>query len=114
MKHFILCFINMLLLVCGQMLFKYAANAREISSVHDMVKLIFNLHMIAAVTLYASATLLWVYILSKVPLSYAYPIQAIAFPLVVTLSFFLFKEPIPLNRWIGVGIIVIGAFVSSV
>jgi len=113
MKNFILCLLNVGLLVCGQLLFKLAAHGKEMSSFSGFKKLIFSPYMIAAVTLYAGATVLWVYILTKVPLSYAHPIQALAFPLVTVCSLMFLKEPIPSHRWIGIGIIVIGALVAS-
>ena len=94
-------------------MFKLGTRGKEISSFTDIMKLLLYPYMILAVALYAGATLLWIYILTKIPLSYAYPIQALAFPLVVALSFFLFKETVPINRWIGVGIIVFGALVAS-
>ena len=108
-----LCLINVVMLICGQLLFKFGVRDREISSLLDLVKLMFYPYMIIAVILYASAALLWVYILTKIPLSYAYPIQALAFPLVVIFSLVLFKEEIPIHRWIGVGAIVFGAFLAS-
>jgi len=102
-----------LLLVCAQILFKYVAHNKELTSLLDYIKLIFNPFMIMAIALYAGITFLWVYILTKVPLSYAHPIQALAFPLVLILSFVLFKETIPLQRWIGVAVIVFGVFLVS-
>ena len=95
------------------MLLRYGAHNRDISSVLDVVKLMLNPLMMSAVAIYIAATLLWVYILTKIPISYAYPIQALAFPMVVALSFLIFKETVPINRWIGVGIIVIGSYVAS-
>jgi len=113
MKNFMLCIINVGLLVCGQLLFKLAARGNEISSLSSLKKLILSPYMILAVILYAGTTILWVYILTKVPLSYAHPIQALAFPLVTVCSLLLLKEPIPSHRWIGIGIIVLGALVAS-
>jgi len=113
MKNFMLCLLNVGLLICGQLLFKSAAYGKEILSLRDMVRLLLSPYMIGAVTLYAGTTILWVYILTKVPLSYAHPIQALAFPLVAIFSVFFFKETIPVHRWIGIGIIVFGTLVAS-
>jgi drug/metabolite transporter (DMT)-like permease len=113
MKNFMLCLLNVGLLVCGQLLFKLAAYGKEISSFRDMIKLLFSPYMIAAITLYAGTTILWVYILTKVPLSYAHPIQALAFPLVTVCSLMFLKEPIPSHRWVGIGIIILGALVAG-
>jgi len=112
-KDFMLCLSNVGFLVGGQLLFKRGVSGREISSLPDVVKLMFKPSIIVAIILYAGATLLWIYILTRIPISYAYPIQALAFPLVVVCSFFLFKEAVPIQRWIGLGIIVLGAFIAS-
>jgi len=103
----------MALLVCGQLLFRHAAHGREISSLMDVVRLLSSRYSIAAIALYAGAVFLWPYILTRMPLSHAYPIQALAFPLVVILSMLLFQEAVPVNRWIGVGIIVLGVLIAS-
>ena len=113
MRNTALCLLNVVLLLCGQLLFKYGARNREVSSVTDVVKLMFSPPILIAVVVYAVATLLWIYILTKIPISYAYPIQALAFPLVVVMSSFLFNEKIPTNRWIGIGIIILGVLVAS-
>jgi len=113
MKNFMLCLLNVGLLVCGQLLFKLAARGNEISSLSGLKRLIFSPYMILAVTLYAGTTILWVYILTKVPLSYAHPIQALAFPLVTVCSLLFLKESIPIHRWIGICIIIFGAIIAS-
>jgi drug/metabolite transporter (DMT)-like permease len=113
MKNFMLCLLNVGLLACGQLLFKLAAHDNEISSLSGLKKLILSPYMILAVTLYAGTTILWVYILTKVPLSYAHPIQALAFPLVTVCSLLFLKESVPSHRWVGIGIIVLGALVAG-
>jgi len=113
MKNFMLCLLNVALLVCGQLLFKLAVRNKEITTVSDAVSLLFSPYMISAIVLYVGTTFLWVYILTKVHLSYAYPIQALAFPLVVFFSFLLYNEDVPIQRWIGIGVIVLGAIIAS-
>jgi len=113
MKYIMLCLLNVALLACGQLLFRHATHNREVVSLAGALRLFASPYAVLAVGLYAGATILWMYILTKMPLSHAYPIQALAFPLVVVLSFFFFQEAVPLNRWIGLGIIVIGVFIAS-
>jgi len=113
MKSLLLCLLNTALLVAGQLLFKYGANDKKIENLGDIFKLVFNPVIILALFLYAGTTLLWLYILSSTPISYAYPIQALAFPLVLIISSFIFNEHISIFRWLGVLIIVIGVFVST-
>jgi drug/metabolite transporter (DMT)-like permease len=113
MKNIMLCLLAVVLTVCGQMFFKLGAQEKEISSIPDILKLFLSPMIIIAVTLYVGTTILWVYILSKMPLSYAYPFIALAFPLVIAISSFLFHESVPVHRWVGVGIIVFGTLLAS-
>ncbi len=112
MKTTMLCLLNTLLMVTGQVLFKIGASGKIISSFKDIVILLFNPIIIFALFIYGGTTMLWLYILNKTPISYAYPIQALAFPAVLVISSILFKEAIPITRWIGVCIIFIGVFVA--
>lgn len=97
----------------GQMLFKLGSNGKQINSLFDIIKLFFTPIVFLALCLYAGTTGLWLYILSKTPISQAYPIQALAFPLVLIVSSFVFHEQISINKWIGVLIIVAGVTVAT-
>lgn len=112
MKELILCLINTLLMVCGQLLFKMGSNGKTLTGFSDIISLLFSPTILLALAIYACNTVLWLYILSKVKLNFAYPIQALAFPLVLIASAFIFREQIPINRWIGVVIIVIGVCIA--
>lgn len=113
MSMTILCFLNTLLMAAGQILFKYGAADKKLDSVGDVFSLFFTPVIFFALCLYAAATGLWLYILSRVPINFAYPIQALAFPLVLIVSIFLFKESIPIHRWVGVAIICFGVFITT-
>ena len=54
--------------------------------------------MIAALALYAVATVLWVYVLRTVPLSAAYAVFAFAFIIVPVLAHFVLDEPLSAER----------------
>jgi len=69
--------------------------------------------MWVAVALYAGATLLWVRILTNVPLSRAYPFVALAFVLVPAAGYLLFNEPITLRYALGAALIIIGVAVAA-
>lgn len=112
MKDFLLCILNTALLACGQMLFKLGSNGKSINKLSDIISLVLSPVILLALMLYAGTTLLWLYILSRVKLSYAYPIQALAFPVVLITSALIFHEQIPINRWLGVGIIFIGVYIA--
>ena len=62
-------------MACGQLLFKISADRVRRGSVSEgfMAALFTNGYFIAAVTLYGLLTILWVWLLTSVPLSRAYP-----------------------------------------
>src|SRR3982750_1621236 len=97
----------------GQILFKRAA--RQIDPDGQWWLELARLPtMWVAVALYAGATLLWVRILTTVPLSRAYPFAALAFVLVPAAGYLFFHEPITIRYALGTALIVIGvAFAAS-
>ena len=66
-----------------------------------------------AIFVYASATLFWLFILQKIPLSLAYPFTALAMVVIPIISTFMFDEKLTINYWFGAGLIVSGIFVIS-
>ena len=56
------------------------------------------------------ATLLWLYILKHYEFSVAYPLTSISYIIGMAAAIFVFHEAIPLTRWIGVVLIMIGVF----
>lgn len=112
MKMTLLCLLNTMLMVIGQMLFKIGSKGKEFNSIISIISVLFSPVVLLALCLYAGTTVLWLYILSKVEISYAYPIQALAFPIVLVMSSFVFHEQIPLNRWIGALIVFAGVFIA--
>ncbi|MEO8061547.1 MAG: hypothetical protein ABI821_02240 [Pseudomonadota bacterium] len=69
--------------------------------------------MWVAVALYAVSTLLWVRILTTVPLSRAYPFVALAFVLVPAAGYLFFNETVNARYAIGTALIVIGVAVAA-
>lgn len=56
------------------------------------------------------ATILWFYILRHYPLSEAHPLTCLSFVFGLLASAWFLHEPIPVTRWIGVGIIMVGVY----
>jgi len=102
-----------LVLAAGQILFKRAAlqigAPQGASWILDVARLP---TMWLAVILYAAATLLWVRILTTVPLSRAYVFVALAFVIVPAAGYLLFDETISLRFVIGTLLIVAGVMVA--
>ena len=50
----------------------------------------------------------WIFTLSRLELNQAYPMVALTIPLTAALATWLFGEPLPLLRGVGIGLIVCG------
>lgn len=74
-------------------------------------QLIWNPIFLLAVGLYILGFIIWLIVLSKLDLSYAYPILALSYSLVPLLSMWTFGESIPPMRWVGIAIICLGVAV---
>jgi multidrug transporter EmrE-like cation transporter len=58
--------------------------------------------------LFGVSALFWLVVLSRVPLSIAYPFVGISYVLVVLFARIFLDEHVPITRWIGVGIVALG------
>lgn len=99
-------------LTAGQILFKRSASRVDLAGAW-VLELARMPAMWAAVALYAGATLLWVRILTTVPLSRAYPFAALAFILVPAAGYFLFDEPVNARYLLGTALIIGGVIVAA-
>lgn len=59
------------------------------------------------------ASLAWMAAMTKFELSHAYPFMSLNFVIVLILSGVLLREPVTLQKTMGVGLIVLGTLVSS-
>lgn len=103
---------NIILLVAGQTLFKLGLSKVTFSLEH-IFKVIFQPYIFAGLVIYVIATIIWFYVLTRVNLSLAYPIQSLCYVLAAFVGMFLFKEIIPPTRWLGICLIVLGAAVTA-
>lgn len=62
----------------------------------------------AGLAVYAVSAMFWLVVLSRVPLSFAYPFVGIAYVLVVAFARLFLHENVPALRWVGVVIIATG------
>lgn len=115
MKTLILAFSAPAIGTVGQLLLKHVMKSVgpigtvDLASANHIVpRLLGNPLFIAAVALYCLGFLVWLVVLSKLELSYAYPILALSYCMVPLLSHMLFGEQVSLMRWVGIGIICCG------
>lgn len=101
---------NIVLLVTGQVLFKIGLGR---TGGLNWVKLATSPAVIGGVMLYAMATVLWFAVLTRMPLSVAYPMQAFAYVLAMVPAYFLFHESITASKVAGVAVILFGVYLLA-
>ncbi|WP_438444919.1 EamA family transporter [Gorillibacterium sp. sgz5001074] len=107
---FILIVINTLILVSGQFLWKFGMQKSPggFGTVGGVFQLFLSPYVLSGLAMYGVATVLWLYILSRVPLSMAYPIQSLAYILAVIGAYYIFGEPLNAAKIIGCVLILAG------
>ena len=101
------------LLSAGQVLFKKTADAAVTHSLSRFLgSLLASPHFWAALFIYGAATFLWIFALSRVPLSRAMPFVALTFIIVPAIGAAFFGERLNLLYWLGVLIILVGVSVT--
>lgn len=103
----ILCVVG---LAIGQILFKLSATSLTQTGSFFAPKTATTL--LVAMTLYATTTIAWVWVLQKVELGRVYPLMALAFVLVPLGSYFILGERFQSQYFVGVALIMIGIVVA--
>jgi len=67
----------------------------------------------AGLALFGASALVWLVVLSRASLSFAYPFAALTYVLILLFDAFVLNETVPALRWAGVGFIAVGIFLIS-
>lgn len=97
----------------GQILFKLAALDLPKSGgiLTVLSSLALNLYLLAGLTIYMGATVLWIWMLREVPLNLAYPVMALAFLFVPLLGALILGEPLQRATLTGGVMIILGVYI---
>jgi drug/metabolite transporter (DMT)-like permease len=102
--QYLLLFTTTALLALGQVLFKMTAGDNP----SDTWAFLFSPIFLAALVVYGIATLCWILTLRQVPLTAAYPMQALAIVIVLFIGVLVFKEKLSIVQWVGAAAILGG------
>ena len=98
----------------GQILFKKTAltlssqNSPNLGLVEGILHALTIPWLYLALIVYACATVFWLYLLQRIPLSVAYPFTALAMTIVPIIAYFIFGERMPWSYWLGLFFILCG------
>jgi len=93
-------------LAIGQVLFKAAAAAIDPSA-----GIFFTSPLLMALGIYAATTVVWVYILTRLPLNVAYPFSLLGSALVPIFAHYCFDEIIGMKTIVGMALVLLGLVV---
>lgn len=93
----------------GQVLFKFAADRAKVNAAEGfLTPLLSDWYFLAAVAVYGLLTILWVWVLTRIPLSRAYPFVVLAFVFTPVLASVLFGESLTGWYFLGLGLVLLG------
>lgn len=101
-------------LAVGQLLFKLSAqNLGSNAAPAGLLSLLGSVPFLSALVIYGLATLAWVYLLSQVPLSRAYPFMALSFVFTPILAHLVLHEALDVKFFAGTALLVLGVAVVA-
>jgi len=102
------------LLALGQLMFKQIGVGMRGQTLLDGFVTLFQQPLLyGALAIYGLATLLWIWILSRVPLMQAYPWTAAGIVIVSLLGLVVFGERVGPLFWVGIGLILAGLILTQ-
>jgi len=81
--------------------------------IQQYVRIFLNPFVVAGIFGFALSMLVWLYVLSRVELSIAYPFVALNYVLILLGSHFLFNEAVTPMKMTGVAVTVLGLYLIS-
>jgi drug/metabolite transporter (DMT)-like permease len=99
----------------GQVLMKFGMNvlAGQRISLQFFLKALTMWQVIGGLLCSVVGSLLWLVVISRFDLGYSNLVVSLTFVLVAVASAIIFKEPMPLLKWMGAALIVLGVFLVS-
>lgn len=104
--------------IVGQLLVKKGLNSLgnlnfSLGLLETYIKIFLSPLVILGSLTYFASVFFWVYALTKVDLSFAYPFLALSYVLILLCSWVFLGEHIPLIRWVGVVVICLGVLLVA-
>lgn len=72
-----------------------------------------NPHVMAGIACYAVSVILWIMVLSRVDVSYAYPLLSVGYVVTALAGKAFFGEPVGFARWAGILVICFGVYLVA-
>ena len=118
-KNLIMIFTSVILGVMGQLSMKHGMSGVKLTAESPFALLgglfhaVLNIYVIGGLLFYAMSAMVWLVILSRIELSFAYPLISTGYIAVVFLSWLLFHEHVTPIRVVGTVVICLGVFLIT-
>ncbi|MFX0197125.1 MAG: EamA family transporter [Candidatus Hodarchaeota archaeon] len=113
--HFLLAIAILLnclsLILLKKALFNSYDNFTALAKLSSWISIFTNGLILLSILAFAIAAIAWIISLTKIDLSLAYPTTSLSYVIIAIASYYLFGEVIPLQRWIGIMIIIFGVII---
>ena len=107
--------VSVVFAIAGQLMLKSAMTAigrigaNEVSAAGEtLTRAIGEPRLWIGLILFGVSALFWLVVLSRVPLSVAYPFVGVSYILIVAFARFFLDEQVPFFRWVGVWVVALG------
>lgn len=115
LKTAVLAIVGVMVATGGQLLLRagmervgYIGANRVAKPVTLAVQIASEPRVLVGLVLFAISAVMWLVVLSRIPLSLAYPFAGLTYVFVVVFSKFVLNEEVPGIRWLGLALIVSG------
>jgi len=117
MGNYILLVVSISLAVVGQLLMKHGMRIFGAFPLIELPQKLFpmllNPFVFFGLATFGLSAIFWLAILSRLDLSFVYPLVSIGYIVVALFSMIFFKENVTLIRWIGIFTICLGVYFIS-
>lgn len=97
---------------CAQLVLKLGVSKSEgglgAGGLSGLLEVLFSPFVIGGIFIYGVSVLIWLWVLSRVDLSVAYPFVGVSFIFTLAFGYFILSEPINTSRVVGTVLIAIG------
>lgn len=100
-----------LVLKAGMTKVGYIGGARLDKPVSLIMQVATTWQVVVGLTLFVISSAFWLLVLSRVPLSFAYPFAGLAYVLIALFGKFVLREQVPGMRWVGIALVIAGILV---
>ncbi len=76
-------------------------------------KVAFNSYILSGLASYVISVAIWLLVLARVEVSYAYPFLSVGYVVVTVVGYFIFQEDLSWMRVVGIAVIIVGVLLLS-